>query len=419
MAMKCMNCKVVIILSVLMFLAGKSIAVDNPKFVQDRFAIGFWVDPELGADPDARYREIAEANFTLVLSFFNADTPEKTQTILDLCQKYGMKALVRKAPNPGDTKRSNDVPADNLFEHPACWGYYVKDEPHVADFPALRKRIDEIHKNHPGKLPFVNLFPGFSQDNKWGADNYYDYLDRAARDLNVSVLSMDHYPAMRPGKDSREEYLFNLDMMRQVSQKYNIPFWNFFNCMPFGAHLKPTEAQLNWQIYSSLAYGAKGVLYFCYWTPNDPALKKGYALIRPDGTRTPQYEQAKRINAKLKNLGPTLMQLTSSRVIRIKPGSDVHVLLKDSPVENIIPDEVDDYLIGVFKHSDGRTAILLNNYNFSYITCPTVTFGVDMSKVVEVCQETGQEIPVRDDNPGTEGFQISLEPGCGRLFLIK
>jgi len=213
--------------------------------------------------------------------------------------------------------------------------------------------------------------------------------------------------------------LFNLEMMRQVSQKYNIPFWNFFNCMPYAHHLKPTEAQLNWQIYSSLAYGAKGVLYFCYWTPVTQELKKGYAIIRPDGTRTPQYEQAKRINAKLKKLGPTLMKLTCSNVIRIEPGSNIGDLLEGTAVKSIIPDEVNDYLIGIFKHSDGRTAILLNNYNFSYITCPTVAFGVDMSNVVEVCQETGQEIPVRDDNPGTDGYQISLEPGCGRLFLFS
>ena len=34
--------------------------------------------------------------------------------------------------------------------------------------------------------------------------------------------------------------------------------------MPFAGHSDPTEAQLAWQIFTSLAYGAKGILYFCY-----------------------------------------------------------------------------------------------------------------------------------------------------------
>ena len=59
-------------------------------------------------------------------------------------------------------------------------------------------------------LAFINLFPGFSQNNKWGAESYYDYLERAARELNLSVLCMDHYPVMKPGHDLRDNYLFNL-----------------------------------------------------------------------------------------------------------------------------------------------------------------------------------------------------------------
>ena len=37
--------------------------------------------------------------------------------------------------------------------------------------------------------------------------------------------------------------------------------------MPFAGHSDPTEAQLAWQIFTSLTYGAKGILYFCYCEP--------------------------------------------------------------------------------------------------------------------------------------------------------
>jgi len=45
------------------------------RFHQDRFAIGYWVGPQTSENLEARYREIAEANFTLVIG-----TPDMTPT---------------------------------------------------------------------------------------------------------------------------------------------------------------------------------------------------------------------------------------------------------------------------------------------------------------------------------------------------
>lgn len=45
---------------------------DATRFKQDRFAIGFWVDPAAGELNQERYAEIADAGFTLVLGGFGA-----------------------------------------------------------------------------------------------------------------------------------------------------------------------------------------------------------------------------------------------------------------------------------------------------------------------------------------------------------
>ena len=79
----------------------------------------------------------------------------------------------------------------------------------------------------------------------------------------------------------------HLAVDRNASLKHGIPFWcalselagrwssrglmltggwahrNYFNSMVFGGKRDPTEAQIRWQVFTSLAYGAKGVLYFC------------------------------------------------------------------------------------------------------------------------------------------------------------
>ena len=227
---------------------------------------------------------------------------------------------------------------------------------------------------------------------------------------------MDHYPAMRPDADTRDAYCRNLEVLRKVSLSRKIPFWNFFNVMPFGKHFDPTEAQIRWQIYTSLAYGAKGILYFCYWTPGGREFSKGGAIITTQGRRTRHYDEARRINGAIKQLGPVLMKLTSTNVYRVRQNDDPAVILADAPLHVTTPGE---YLIGVFKHADdGRRAVLLNNYYFAYTAWPTVEFDADQTAVMEICPKTGQEIPVLDDSPAMEGLQISLDAGAGRLFLF-
>lgn len=375
------------------------------RFVQDRFAVGFWVDPPADQITDARYKEIADANFSFVLGPFGPKEVKDVQKQLALCEKHGLKAIVRS-----DLTKPEDLP-----DSPACWGYHIVDEPNTAAFAGLATTAATIRKNRPGKLAYINLLPDYASPDQLGAANYDEYVARFCKETDPDVLCMDYYPMMTPTADGREGYCGNLEVMRKYALQYKIPFWNFFNNMPFGPHYDPTESQIRWQIYTSLAYGAKGVLYFCYWTPKGGEFPKGGAIITAEGQRTRHYDQAKRINAALKNLGPTLMKMTSLKVIRIKPSDESAKLLESSPIKSITPG---DYLIGVFKHSDGRRAVLLNNYDHNYTSWPTVEFDVADDQVKEIDAADGKEKPIRDDSPDMQGLQLSLDAGEGRLFLL-
>lgn len=388
---------------------------ETPRFVQDRFVISFWVDPPADAKMPARYREIADANFTMVLGGFGGTTVETIQRQLKLCKKYDLKAVVAWPAN---------LPANQLPDGPACWGYALRDEPNVADFPALRERADAIGSAKPGKLAYVNLFPNYASAQQLGAKDYEEYVAKYIEQVKPGVLCMDYYPAMKPGTDGRDGYCVNLEIMRRHAQANGIPFWNFFNCMPYGAQADPTESQLRWQVFTSVAYGAKGVLYFCYYTPGGGEFAKGGAIIAQDGQRTRHYDEARRINGVLKNLGPTLMKLTSTGVVRITPEDDaaaVEKKLAGTPVKNITRMDVDpsnDYLIGTFKHADGRRAVFLNNYRHDFAAWPTVEFDAPADKVRHVSGATGEEEPVRDASPDMPGIQIPLDSGEGLLFLL-
>ena len=42
----------------------------------------------------------------------------------------------------------------------------------------------------------------------------------------------------------------------------------------------------SWQAFTALAYGARGLLYFCYWNPAGDEFTRGGAIIAPVGTST-------------------------------------------------------------------------------------------------------------------------------------
>ena len=148
---------------------------------------------------------------------------------------------------------------------------------------------------------------------------------------------------------------------------------------------------------------------------------KGGAIITRDGRRTHHYYQAKRIDAAIRDLGPTLMQLTSTSTCRVRPDDAPAEVLAGTPIRDLSRarhDPPHDLLIGAFSHADGRRAVMLTNYHFAYTAWPTVDFDADPCQVLEVNQQTGQERSVIDDSPDMNGLQLSLDADEGRLFLL-
>jgi len=396
-------------------------------FKQDRFAIGaFWAIFPDGADLEARFREIADAGFTLV---FGPIEGCSSQRLVELCGKHGLAAIVF-----AHSGSPTELPAGD-----ACWGYRLFDEPSTTIFPQLRERAAAIRNARPGKLDYINLYPNYASEKQLGvgelrprrasAEGYDEYVARFVKKLDPPVLCFDHYPRFQPSPDGptvhsklhRDSYCQNLATIRKYALKRNIPFWNYFNTAPFGANTDPPEAQIRWQIYTSLAYGAKGILYFTYGTPNTFEFPKGGAILRRDGSRTRHWYQARRINAHIQSLGPTLMKLRSTGVYHVRPGDDPAEVLKGTPIRTIGRAEVDpplDYLVGVFEHADGRHAVIINNYRFAYTAWATVEFNVPSDHVLEIDKHSGREILVYDDSPNMPGLQISLDAGEGRLFVL-
>ncbi len=54
------------------------------------------------------------------------------------------------------------------YTHPSLWGDNLIDEPTAAVFPYISKACNSYYYNVNGKLPFVNLFPIYANDEQLG-----------------------------------------------------------------------------------------------------------------------------------------------------------------------------------------------------------------------------------------------------------
>ena len=110
-------------------------------FKQDRFAISMWVDPQVvPAEYDERYLEIAQANFTVLLGNFGATKISSVTAQLAACEKHGLKAVVSACEGGKTLPPTPRKPGGTCvgIEHPALWGFQLRDEPSAKDFVDVR-----------------------------------------------------------------------------------------------------------------------------------------------------------------------------------------------------------------------------------------------------------------------------------------
>jgi len=385
------------------------------------FIISYWCGPRADLDPIARYAEVAECNFNYCLPPCSAVTPEQNKAILDACAKYGLKYIIgdsRIFADPGkpDFSEQIDSVVADYSSYPALGGYFITDEPNSAVFPRLAAINKYLLKKDPKRLPYINLFPNYASEAQLGNPTYDAHVDQFCKTVKPLILSYDHYISMLGDPENPPNiasYFQNLETVRAAGLKYDIPTCYIMLSLPHFSYRNPTEADLRWQIYNSLVYGVKAILYFTYWTPGD-SLGPLIAILDQNGKRTAHYNQVRRINGELKILGPTLMKLTSTGVYHSgdvpagcgaqKSGLPVRVS-NDAPV-----------VLGIFKHEDGSVWAMVSNRLMRKPAKVELTLGKSVKRLEEISAVSG----VRLDHPPDASGVVSLElaPGEGKLFKL-
>jgi hypothetical protein len=355
------------------------------------FIISYWCGPPSGGNYDSQYAEVAECNFTHAMYPVNGGNPEQNKAILDACEKHGLKYIPYDgrvlAHNAGDPQFATNL--DSIIaeyaNHPALAGYFMGDEPGPGAFPQFGAVNQYLLKKDPKRLPVINLLPNYV-DEKYIGMKYEQYVEQFCEKVRPRLVCYDHY-ALFQGVE-RDGYFANMETIRRNALKYDAAMGFIFQCTPHGTYRDPSETDLRWQVNTGLAYGCKALLYFTYFTPTDAESNFHNGILDAKGNRTPHFAMAKAINAELKHLSGTLVQLTSTAVYHTAPvPAGCSALPGDAPIQ---PKADKPLLLGLFKHDDGSQWAMVVNRDLHKSVAATLAIDGKITHLQELSPKTGK-----------------------------
>ncbi|MFI5394442.1 MAG: hypothetical protein ACHQ9S_02815 [Candidatus Binatia bacterium] len=348
-------------------------ALRPPRF-HPPFIITFWCGPPLSEFTDARAAEIAAAGFNFVGPPCEGGPNDSAargrlqEQALDVAARHGLRLAVE------DGRFGNDAPQQPGWEaqlaqavrayrgHPGFGSYFVADEPSAGEIAAVAAVVARLREQDPTHLAYVNLLPDYVKLENLGTTSYTDYTERFIDTVQPQLLSYDYYPFLEDA--DRPSFFDNLATIRSLALRHHLPFMLIVQAMPHLHYRDPTESEIGWQIFHALAFGARGISYFAYWTPVAVAsadeMNFHYGLIE-NGKPTRHYFEAMRLNQKAAALAAQLAPFESLGI-----ADSAGEIGGPFPIGPIVAIEGGQITAGLFTDTTGRIAALLVNRDYRY-----------------------------------------------------
>lgn len=284
---------------------------------------------------------------------------------LDLCKKYGIKLMI---PRPGLDA------AEHFRNDPSIWGYDIMDEP--ISLKQVRTAADSVkayREADPTHPTFVNL------NQKGGR-----WIRHLIETVSPDFLSYDDYPWVYGGLYTwftGEDVMYvKLEQHRDDAMLANLPLTKWCEVkarwVPDGPNRTPmtpreSERKIRLNVYSSLAYGVKGILWF----------SGGFLFDKQTGEMNEDGKQVAGINHELKLLGPVLLPLRTTGVFHtapVPPGSR-----KTTP-DHWVQLQEKNLLMGTFRDNDNREYVMVVNKDWKTARKATMQFRLFLQEVQSV-----------------------------------
>lgn len=403
-------------------------ALQGPSWAQSRwqpevFPISYWVGPQVDYNNLEAWQTVKDCNFTVAgpacWSKQPADLVAENRKMLDLCGQVGLKAIVidgRLAwtlPQEDNWKDKVAQVVADYGSHPALFGYFLQDEPNLEQFEGLGALGDELQRQDPVHPPYINLFPTYASVQQLGTPTYADHLERFLTTSRPLILSYDHYCLMAGGVD-KPDFFENMELIREAGLRHSVPTWNIIQACSWTPGVRqPSETEMRWQVYTSLAYGFKGILYFVYWSwNNDDYASAG--IVDNTGKPGRLYPIVKQLNGEMLALGPTLLRCTSTGVFHTGPiPTGARRLSRDAILQ--VPSEV-PLVVGFLRDDAGAEYAFVVNRDHDQPVEFEATLMPHVVGVTEVSAADGQDKPLEMVK---NRIRLSLAAGDGRLLRLQ
>jgi hypothetical protein len=300
--------------------------------------------------------------------------------------------------------------------NPAAIGFYLRDEPHTALMPGLGRVAAIAREIMPGKWPYVNLFPYRVSPARLGTDSYDKYVRMLVDTIGQPFLSYDNYSLV--GGEMLDYFYTNLEIVRRLSLETKTPFWNCILANSHFNYMEPSDATFHLQVYSTLAYGGRGIQYFTYFAPEIGNYR--LAAVDQFGNRTATWEKLRLINNEIHALAPTMLKLRSTGVYHYPDVPDQGKPLSASKLVKSVemtqryvkPPVAGRFLIGEFEDADGRPYVMLVNKDLNNSFQFSLHLANEHAKLIRISPYSGKE-----EKFGRE--MDWLAPGAGVLLRIE
>ena len=358
---------------------------DLPNYISDEF-----------------YEKIADSGINLLMHSVTdyANAPELVEKNLDLGAKYNIGVLVDDTTITGQAKQDEisiediSTQLSKYMNHPGFAGFYLVDEPTtkytytiydenrtVEMYGDLGKLInDEI-----GIFCYTNAFHSGGSDKEKAV--YEQYIEDIYNTIHPQYLSFDRYVFDKAQEKFMRNFFYDLEVMRKVSQKYNIPFWSYIGAgsqwndgsTRFDSETPyfPDEGQFDWSVNVALVFGAKGIEYFPLIQPHYYAFAQSTefdfernGIFGAWGNKTQWYYYAQDINKQIAAVDEVLMNSVNKGVIAsgkqaVSDTSYAETAIMEGTSWRELESIDGDALVGCFNYQ-GKTALYVLNYSYEY-----------------------------------------------------
>lgn len=357
---------------------------------------------------------------------------------LDIVARHGLRALLwdealypRSLDDPEWNLRLNAL-IERVKTHPGLEGYFLVDEPNPEHLPLWERMVAYLKERDPDHLAYINQWPIYANPDMLGLSDedvkrarkelpsnfrgigryeksiaaYREYLRRYVQRVKPELISYDHYNLLTEGDGWK--YFLNMALIREAAQSADIPFVNIVQASSIeDSHRLPDKDEIRWLVYTTLAYGGRGISYFIYWGPSP------YGLYQ-DGECTPLALDAAAINRELRVIGPEMMRLESREVYHTKPvPAGCIPIPDDSPVKILGGGE---FVLGLFENEGKVDTFMIVNRSYERSAMARVMLPENVRELKEFNRITGRWRTYVRVSPGVP---VTIGMGAGDGLLMR